>query len=67
MDVGRVRSLNGIDVDDSKSVLRAKGEGGCLDGTVTVWSMVHAVEWHDVGGTEDGDFLGRTRWYSHTL
>ena len=55
LEVGRVRSLDGIDVDDSKSVLRAKGESGHLDAIVTVWLMIQAVKWYDGGGTKEGD------------
>ena len=49
--------LDCVDVDDSKSMLRAEGESGGLDATITVGSMGGAMEGHDSGGTEKGDCL----------
>ena len=45
--VVRVRGLEGIDVDDCESVGWTESEGGGLDSSCTVGSMVGAVKGHD--------------------
>ena len=52
-----MRGLDGVDVDDSQSMLRAESEGGGLDATVTVGSMSGAMEGHDGGVTKKSNRL----------
>ena len=50
LEVGGMGFLDSIDIDNRKSVFGAEGKSDGLDATVTVGSMVGAVERHDGGG-----------------
>ena len=47
-----------IDIDNCVSVLGAEGKSGGLDATITVGSLVGAVERHDGGGVKKCDRFG---------